>query len=208
MKHIIKILLLILSVVHLSGLVGCLNKRDYLIIKLNENISTKNGCSAILSYPLIKTFKLEKNVERLNTYLKEIFEINKIIRECSLNISSKEIKLFGEYSIILETDSLVCLEYNLSNSLNSDTIYKAIFINPKEFKIVEIENLFNSNKLIPWIKKYIEEKKVDINLSIYEENNWKSINYGLTDASFVLYMGGEGEFYGNHKIKISLNDLK
>ena len=99
-----------------------------------------------------------------------------------------------------------------------DTVYHSIVLNPKkigdkEFSYFQpdpkfvIEN-FDRGDLYKYVEEYNTKNNDKVNLLAYESGSNYVITWGISENEFLLYVGGEGEWFGNDKIRIPINELK
>jgi hypothetical protein len=81
--------------------------------------------------------------------------------------------------------------------------FGSIGVEPKDL----IPN-FDRGKILPYVEKYNLDKKDNINLLAYQKGSNYVITWGITESHFIIYPGGEGEWFGYDKIEIPLSELK
>lgn len=197
---------------------GCQSNTDgYEIIERTEIIK-KGKCEIPISFPEIIGLADKEKTNKLNKILKELPEHQYYAKNCE---NSNENNVKGEYQVLLKTDSIISIEFRTlieRKNKKVDTVYHSVVINPKlkdttEFGIIgvqpnEIIPNFKREKIYPYIKKYSEENNKHINLLAYETGSNYVITWAVSDKDFLVYVGGEGEWFGNNRIKIPLNELK
>ena len=198
---------------------GCeSNKNSYEIVKRTKTIS-KNNRQFQISFPEIKGFPDIEKMDKLNKALEKFPEHEYYAKDCGQKKAKSEI--LGDYQILLKNDSILSIEFQTliqRENLKTDTIYHSFVINPeKSYKskngIIGIEPKqilpnFNRGMIYPSIKKFSIENNKHINLLAYETNSNYIITWAISEKDFIIYVGGEGEWYGRNKIKIPLEKLK
>ena len=58
-----------------------------------------------------------------------------------------------------------------------------------------------------YINYYSKRNKVAINLLAYETGSNYNITWSISNKYLNIYAGGEGEWFGEYKIQIPLNEL-
>jgi hypothetical protein len=199
---------------------GCKRKNDdYEIIKRTKIIS-KNNCQIKISYPEIKGLADIEKMSRLNKVLEEWPEHEYYAKNCEHKEDKKD-AIIGEYQILLKTDSILSIEFRTlipHENLKPDTIYHSVVVNPKQsYKSkngivgIEPEQIipnFNRGMIFPYIEKYSVKNKKHINLLAYKTGSNYIITWAISKNDFIVYVGGEGEWFGENKIIIPLNKLK
>lgn len=122
----------------------------------------------------------------------------------------------SSYKTLLHQDSLLSFEFMTVIQKGcevADTTYKGLTLNLLHLDVTfkncfiiepsQIHPYINREKLIPFIKKVDSS----INILAYERNSEYAISWALTPDSFMLYVGGEGEFFGKKKVSIPLKEL-
>ena len=197
---------------------SCKSNQDrYEITEQNEIIS-KDKCKISISYPEISGLTDKEKTNKLNKILKEFPEHDYYAGNCE---TYGESNVKGDYQILLQNDSILSIEFRTlieRQNKKVDTVYHSIVLNPKandtsQIGIVGIEPNeiipnFERGKIYPFVKKYNTENENHINLLAYETGSNYAITWAISDKDFILYVGGEGELYGNERIKIPLNKLR
>jgi hypothetical protein len=175
-------------------------------------VSSGPNCKVHFTYPVISIQESDVAIDSLNGLLRRVNFDEALENYCQKVPPAKQMSVTSAYSVLLNTDSLACLEYVLTISHLSKNIYKPFFIDVKTRTAVDPKigyPLGDTRKLLPFVKKFSEANaNVNINLSIYEQNKVDAISYGLTPQDLILYVGAEGELYGTHKIFIPLKELE
>ena len=199
---------------------GCESrKNDYEIIRREKTVS-KNNCQIKISFPEIKGLRDVKKMAIINKVLEKFPEHEYYAHNCEERKINRN-KVSGDYQILLKNDSILSIEFRTLKqlkNLKTDTIYHTIVINPKvnydsKNGIVGIEPKqilpnFQRGMIYPYIKKYNIENNENINLLAYETGSNYIITWAVSKTDFIVYPGGEGEWYGKTKIKIPLEKLK
>ena len=197
---------------------SCQSNRDGYAINERNEIITKDKCKIPISYPEISGLADREKTNKLNKILKEFPEHEYYARKCENNGKSN---VKGDYQILLQNDSILSIEFRTlieRQNKKVDTVYHSIVLNPKakdtnEIGIVGIEPNeiipnYERGKIYPYVKKYSVENNDYINLLAYETGSNYVITWAVSDKDFIIYVGGEGEWFGNNRIKIPLNELK
>ena len=197
---------------------GCQSNRDGYQIRERTEIIKKDNCAVPISYPEISGLADKEKTRKLNKVLKEFPEHEYYAKNCE-ELGESNVK--GDYRVLLKTDSILSIEFRTlieRKNKKVDTVYHSVVVNPKvkdttEFGIVGIEPNeiipnFERGKIYPYVKKYSTENNDYINLLAYETGSNYVITWAISDKDFILYVGGEGEWFGNNRIKIPLNELK
>lgn len=58
------------------------------------------------------------------------------------------------------------------------------------------------------MEAYNKKSQETVNLFAYKSGSSHVITWGVSEDDFILYVGGEGEWFGYDKIKIPLKELK
>ena len=190
----------------------------YEIIKRNKTI-TKDNCKIPISFPEIRGLADKERMTKLNEIFEKIPDHEFYAKDCEQKGKSKVI---GNYEILLQNDSILSIEFQTlieRQNKRIDTVYHTVVVNPKvkdtsKFGILGIEpnkivTNFDRGKIYPYIKKYSTEKlKNQINLLAYEKGSNYEITWAVSEKDFIIYLGGEGEWFGKNKLKIPLDKLK
>lgn len=214
MKHLLNIFIILFFIY------GCeSNKSGYEIVKRTKTIS-KNNCQLQISFPEIKGLPDVKKMDALNKVLERFPDHEYYAKDCG-QMKIKKNDILGDYQILLQNDSILSIEFQTlirRENLKTDTIYHSIVANPKQNYnpkngIVGIEPKqivpnFNRGMIYPWVKKYSIEKNKHINLLAYKTDSNYIITWSVSEKDFIVYVGGEGEWFGRNKIKIPLKELK
>jgi len=91
-----------------------------------------------------------------------------------------------------------------------DTIFHSLVLDPKKFDDKEFGYLQSDPKsiipnfvrgdLLKYVEEYNTNNSYKINEFAYATGSKHIITWGLSENHFLLYVGGEGEWYGNKKI--------
>lgn len=199
---------------------GCKSKNDDYEIINRTKIISKNNCQIKVSYPEIEGLADIENMSELNKVLEKFPEHEYYAKNCEQKKIKKD-EVTGEYQILLKTDSLLSIEFRTlisRENLKTDTIYQSVVINPKQSSIskngivgIEPKQVipnFDRRMLFPYIEKYGIKNKKHINLLAYKTGSNYVITWAISKNDFIVYVGGEGEWFGENKIMIPLNKIK
>ena len=197
---------------------SCQSNKDGYEITEQTEIITKDKCKIPISYPEISGLIDEEKTNKLNKILKEFPQHEYYAKNCE---NSGENNVKGDYQILMKTDSILSVEFRTlieRKNKKVDTIYHSVVINPnakdinkfgiKGIEPNEIIPNFERGKIYPYVKKYSDKNNQHINLLAYESGSNYVITWAISDRDFIIYTGGEGEWYGNKRIKIPLTELK
>jgi hypothetical protein len=152
------------------------------------------------------------NQNKINEILEELPEHQYYARNCS-SVTPQFVS--GKFKVLLKTDSVLCIEYQTDILYKDEnrTIFHSLVINPNKDASIEIEPRdlipnFDRGKILPYIERYNSEKKANINILAYQKGSNYAITWGITEKNFIIYTGGEGEWFGYDKIEIPLSELK
>ena len=213
MKHIKYIFFIIFFIY------GCeSDKNAYEIIKRTKTVS-KDNCQLQISFPQIEGLQDVEKMAELNKVLEKFPEHEYYAKDCEQKKIKRD-EVSGDYRILLKNDSILSIEFQTliqRENLKTDTIYHSVVVNPKQsykskIGIVGIEPKqilpdFKRGMIYPYIKKYSIENNKHVNLLAYETNSNYVITWAISEKDFIVYVGGEGEWYGKNKIKIPLKKL-
>jgi hypothetical protein len=220
MKTIFYLLYLILLFTNSENLNKFIIERKHKVLVNNEN------CDISFDYPEVASSDFKINLSELNELLYRVADYEWYSFHCDDTARTVKKIITGGYNILLQNDSLISIEYftyqvhpTIVNN-EFDTIYHTLVINTKTNlnKRKESENLFfdliaqplpgfDRGKLYPYVEKFNRSRNKDVNLLAYQSGSNYSITWAITKDSFVLYVGGEGEFCGYNKIIIPFNEL-
>ena len=195
---------------------SCQSNRDGYEITERTEIIKKDNCEIPISFPEVSGLSDKEKTKKLNKVLKEFPEHEYYAQNCK-EFGERNVK--GDYRVLLKTDSILSIEFRTlieRKNKKVDTVYHSVVVNPKdttEFGVVGIEPdkiipNFERGKIYPYVKKYSAENNNYINLLAYETGSNYVITWAISDKDFILYVGGEGEWFGNNRIRIPLNELK
>jgi len=211
-KYISIILILILN--------SCFNSIDYDIEKKFKSVIKTENCEIEYYYPKLKIHNSKIDLSELNELLEQHIDYGVYAHRCDEEQNKKRI-IKGDYQILLKTADKLSIEFITEiiryggNQL--DTVYHSIVVMPQQigekiekYVIFEPEELipkFDRSNLLEHVKKYNNENQNTINLLAYKTGSTYAITWGLTEKDFILYVGGEGEWYGDDKIRIPITEL-
>lgn len=197
--------------------IGCqTDKANYEVLTQSKTIE-KGDCKVPVNYPQIK-WKLDKaDQNKVNEMLEKLPEHEYYAQNCS---SENPQLVSGKFEILLKTDSVLCIEYQTDITYKNENkrIFHSLVINPNKDASIDFGSLgiepvdlipnFDRGKILPYIERYNLENKANINILAYQKGSNYAITWGITESHFIVYPGGEGEWFGNDKIEIPLNELK
>ena len=134
--------------------------------------------------------------------------VNRVLREYSKTIFGDGFRKYG-YSILFDSDSLVCFEFRVKYD-QKITFYSSVCIDPSKAQVVLPLPYLDRKKLYPFVKKYFNEVSSDVYGSKayhYGGGGGANLIYGITKSNLVLYIGGEGELYGDDRLEIPFKKL-
>ena len=199
---------------------GCeSNTNGYEIIKREKTIS-KNNCRIKILFPEISGLEGQRKLAEINKVLENFPKHEYYAHDC-LEKKRKQNEVTGDYEILLENDTILSIEFRTyiqRTDERAHIIYHSVVINPKQaydskIGIVGIDPkqifpTFKRGMIYPYIKKYSIKHKKHINLLAYETGSNYIITWAITKTDLIVYPGGEGEWYGDDKVKIPLEKLK
>lgn len=212
MKHLKYIL-----VIFITAYIGCqTDNSSYEVLAKSKTIE-KGDYKVSIDYPQIK-WNLDKgNQNKINKILEKLPEHEYYARNCS---SDHPHLVSGKFEVLLKTDSVLCIEYQTDIEYKNEhrMIFHSLVINPNKAtsidfgsNVIQPRDLipnFDRGKILPYIERYNLEKKVNINILAYKEGSSYVITWGITERNFIIYPGGEGEWFGYDKIEIPLSEFK
>jgi hypothetical protein len=192
---------------------------DYEILNRTKIIK-KDNCEIPILYPEIKGLLDKVKMAKLNEIFEDFAEHEYYAHNCDkTNIEKNQVT--GNYKILLQTDSILSIEFQTlinRGGTKKDTVYHSLVINPKQkdtlkdrLLIIEPNEIipnFVRGMIYPYIQKYSSENNDYVNLLAYETGSNYVITWAISEKNLIIYVGGEGEFFGHHKIEIPLSDLK
>jgi hypothetical protein len=212
MKHLNYILLLGFLIC------GCEQNNDGYKIKNRTKTISKENCQVAISFPEIINLDDDEKMAKLNQVLENFPEHEYYARNCG---KDNQNKIRGEYQVLLQNDSILSVEFRtLIQRANKkvDTVYHSVVVNPNRKSTLENEILgIEPNEIIPnfkrgmiysYIEKYSSENENYINLLAYETGSNYVITWAVTEKEFIVYVGGEGEWFGHNRVKIPISELK
>jgi len=217
MKTKIRRCTIIFSFIGLVSLVSCNSDINYSITEKQLDKPANCSCQINYRYPEIKSRnKADSKLIALNNALKSVGEFETFIDRCNPK-SPQFMKAFKkydcDYNITLQTDSMLSIEIQNTAYYNDDfkyTRFNSFLLNTKNWTQIPLENLFNGldrGKIYPFIVDYNKRTGKNINLLAYQSKSNYALTYGMTRDSLVIYVGGEGEWFGNDKVFIPIKKL-
>jgi len=199
---------------------GCESKNaEYEILKRTKIIK-KDNCEIPISYPEIKGLLDKVKMGKLNEIFEDYAEHEYYAHNCK-KTDIKKNQVSGNYKILLQTDSILSIEFQTlinRGRTKKDTVYHSLVINPKQKDTLKVGLLgiepneiipnFERGMIYPYIQKYSSKNNDYVNLIAYETGSNYVITWAISEKNFIVYVGGEGEWFGNKKIEIPLNELK
>jgi hypothetical protein len=193
------------------GFTGCTEfAGDSYLTERREVLRNDSKVNVVSIFPVIISSKSDLRIDSLNRFLKNVNHLDKLIKK-DFNTEDEKVSVIGNYSILSNSENVVCLEFLVSVSIKNKKIYKPIFIDLNKKRRIDPDDVFEINdtrELLPYIKEFCDSTRVEINVSIYERNDETALVYGITDDKVILYLGGEGEDYGNYRISIPIVNLR
>lgn len=168
-------------------------------------------------YPEIEGNLADVNLIKINDLLERLPEHEFYAHNCD---TENPQLVSGNFKVLLKTDSILSIEFQTDIKYQNEQreIFHALVINPNKDASVDISLIgldpadlipnFDRIKILPYIEKYNSEHKVNINTLAYQSGSNYVITWGISKSYFIIYPGGEGEFFGYDKIEIPLNELK
>jgi len=199
-------------------LFGCTNLEEYKIERKFKVIANNKNCKIEYYYP---KFLSSNSTLVVNELFEKYVDYDYYNRNCDEREKGKLI-IKGDYQITLQTTDLLSIEFLTEIFVDDhkyiDTVYQSLVLNPKKRNEKKISKFlfdlrlltpnFDRGKLYKYAKEFNEKSQNKINLRAYETNSNYAISWGLTQNDFLLYVGGEGEWFGYDKIRIPLTELK
>ena len=208
-------------VVALLGLMGwgsCTNPNGYRVERKFKSLVDDERCSVSFFYPALKWDDGTTNRE-LDFILENCVEYEQYTRNCDAHTGAKNV-IKGDFKVTFATKDLLSIEFTedvLSyGGREKHQIYHSIVLNPELLKTGQIaaferpEDLFpqfDRGRLYPFVSAYNGKHQRQINLRAYETGSNYALNWGISATDLILYVGGEGECYGEDRIFIPLDAL-
>lgn len=214
-------LLKYISIIGILILNSCSNSGEYKIEKKFKSVVNNENCKIEYFYPEFITKYSIDEVSELNNFLERHVDYESYAYKCDEKKNEKRI-IKGDYKITLKTENNLSVEF-VTNIINfggnrMDTIYHSIVLKPKKIgekmeSIIQLDPKsiipnFDKEDLYEYVKEYNSKSQNKINLRAYEPKNNYAITWGINEDEFLLYVGGEGEWFGNDVIRIPMNELK
>jgi hypothetical protein len=196
--------------------IGCQTGNSSYEVLTKSKTVEKGDCKVPVDYPQINGERDTANLNKINEILEKLPEHEYYAHDCT---SDNPQLASGKFEVLLKTDSVLCIEYQTDIEYKNEhrTIFHSLVINPNkdasiDFGLIGIEPSdlipnFDRGKILPYIKKYNSDNKDNINLLAYEKGSNYVITWGITESHFIIYPGGEGEWFGYDKIEIPLDEL-
>jgi hypothetical protein len=214
-------LLKYISIIGILILNGCSNSEEYKIEKNFKSVVNNQNCQVEYYYPKFISNQSRKGEIELNEILEKYADYEHYVHRCDEKKDEKRI-IKGDYKITLKTEDKLSIEFITEiihfGGNRMDTVYHSIVLNPKkigdkEFSFFQpdpkfvIEN-FDRGDLYKYVEEYNTKNQDKVNLLAYESGSNYVITWGISEDEFLLYVGGEGEWFGNDIIRIPINELK
>jgi len=210
-----------ISLIGILILNSCSNSEEYTIEKNFKTVVNNQNCQIEYSYPKFISNDSKDEEAELNAILEKYVDYAYYAHRCDKKIDEKRI-IKGDYNITLKTEDKLSIEFITEiihfGGNRMDTVYHSIVLNPKkigdkEFSIFQpdpkfvIPN-FDKGDLHKYVEEYNSNHFDKVNLIAYESESNYVITWGISENDFILYVGGEGEWFGKDKIRIPINELK
>lgn len=198
---------------------GCESKNTEYEVLNRKKIIKKDYCEIPISFPEIIGLSDKLKMTKMNEILEDFVEHEYYARNCEMNdITKSQVK--GDFKILLQTDSILSIEFQTlinSGGTKIDTIYHSFVVNPEQKETPKVELLairpkqiipnFERGMIYPYIQKYCTDNNFHVNLLAYKTGSNYIITWAISEKYFIVYVGGEGEWYGDKKIKIPLKEI-
>lgn len=198
----------------------CSSWEGYELQKNFKSIVNNENCQVEYYYPKFTSNHSELELTELNALLEKYADYENYAHRCDEKVSEKRI-IKGDYNITLKTKDKLSIEFITEfihfGGKRLDTIYHSIVLNPKkigdkEFSFFQPDPTFiipnfDRGDLYKYVEVYNSKNRDKINLLAYESGSNYVITWGISENDFLLYVGGEGEWFGNDKIRIPINEL-
>jgi hypothetical protein len=196
---------------------GCQTEPGGYEVLTRSKIIQKEDCKVPVDYPLLKWKTAKGHHDKINEMLEKLPDHEYYARDCS---SGHPQSVKGKFKVLLKTDSILCIEYQTDIAYKNEhrTIFHSIVINPNKdasigFGAIGIEPHdvipnFDRGKILPYMEKYNREHNDKVNLLAYQKGSAHVITWGITSSHFIIYPGGEGEWFGDDKLEIPLSELR
>lgn len=192
--------------------VGCTNKATRILYLAEQKEVLRNDAkvNVVSKFPIIVSSKPDSKIDSLNGLLKHINHLEQLVKK-DFDAKDEKVNVIGNYSILSNTENIACLEFLVSIPAKNKNVYRPVFIDLNKKKRIDPNDVFeisDSRELLPYIKQFCDSIHTEINVSVYERNDGTALVYGVTDENIILYLGGEGEDYGNYRISIPIINLR
>lgn len=202
----------------LFTIASCTSQEEYYIKKNSKTIVKNENCEISFHYPELKS--PNQDFKKVNELLEKFPDYKYHSNNCEDSSFAKK-RITGNYQILLQLPERLSIQFtkhfHRDNKGKIDTMISGIVINPIEFeKGLSNENVVTINSIIPnfkrgmlykYVKEYNKVEQANINLKAYEDESKYHINWAVTNENLILYLGSEGEFFGNDKIEIPIEKL-
>ncbi|MEM9821999.1 MAG: hypothetical protein AAF985_13040 [Bacteroidota bacterium] len=200
------------------GFASCHQTNPYHIQRTLKTIQ-QNNCKLTLYYPQIVIEEPSPQVEELNRLLEIHGAFEDHLRRCKETQEQLTV-VKGDFRVTLQSQELLSIEFITEQLFGevSDTTYHSLVLNPSKidegllsYLSIELGQLIpqlDRGDLLPYVRRYNEKKKATINLAAYKKGNKHAIVWGVSERHLLLYVGGEGEFFGQDEIAIPLAELE
>ena len=199
---------------------SCSNSEGYEIEKKFKSIVDNENCLVEYYYPKFTSNKSKLELTELNELLEKYADYEHYAERCDEKRNEKRI-IRGDYYITLKKEDKLSIEFITEfidyGGAIKDTVYHSIVLNPKKIEGKEFSYFQDPKFIIPnfdrgdlhkYVEEYNKKNQEKVNLLAYESGSEYVITWGLSENDFLLYVGGEGEWYGEDKIQIPVCELK
>lgn len=187
---------------------ACAQRRSHYEI-VHKEVHIKN---AIHTYPQVtKSGTHSSTLDSLNKMLNHFGELKYYLKR-----NTNKIFVSSTYKTKLHNDSLISFEFSTieqGDNMNSDTIYRGLTLNTHKLESSFFESILSEpDQVYPTISRdklapYIKKVDSNMNLLAYERDSRYLICWALERDCLIVYIGGEGEGFGYHKVRIPLKEL-
>ena len=213
MKHILLIGIFILNC--------CSNIGEYRIERNFKSVVNNQNCVIKYYYPKFISNDSREGGDELNDILAQYVDYENYAHNCSSIKNEKRI-IKGDYKITMMTEDILSIDFiteiNFGKDDLQDTVYHSIVVDPKKIGDERLSFLqsdpklllpeFDRGDLYNYVEDFNSKNQDKINLIAYKSMSNHVLTWGISKDTFLLYVGGEGEWFGKHKLKIPLSELK
>jgi len=210
-----------LFILHILLFSSCSNSTDYKIERKFKSVINNENCQLEFYFPEIEVKGSNVNLSELNGILEKYADHEYYGQRCDETKIKKRI-VKGDYVITLQTEDILSIEFTTDISQSGQqaipTVYHSLVMNPKkinekEYSLIQLgpESLFSNfdrGVLKKYVEKFNKTNNSIVNLLAYDSGSTYAITWGLTRDNFILYVGGEGEWFGYDKIEIPIAEIK